>query len=145
MDYVVPIELHNRVVEAAYLRRRFTAQEARDAARFCQLAAWHGIKTHNALKALHLDDHFGSGNPHGPGCVPGANIEKLPSPFRAVQKWNAHRKLGPSVAFEAMAACEHLADEFGVGIVAVDEAFHYLWGGGYVLESARRGYIAYTG
>jgi L-2-hydroxycarboxylate dehydrogenase (NAD+) len=26
----------------------------------------------------------------------------------------------------------------------VDNAFHYLWGGGYVIEAARRGYIAYT-
>jgi LDH2 family malate/lactate/ureidoglycolate dehydrogenase len=26
----------------------------------------------------------------------------------------------------------------------VDNAFHYLWGGGYVIESARKGYIAYT-
>jgi L-2-hydroxycarboxylate dehydrogenase (NAD+) len=26
----------------------------------------------------------------------------------------------------------------------VDNAFHYLWGGGYVIEAAKRGYIAYT-
>jgi L-2-hydroxycarboxylate dehydrogenase (NAD+) len=26
----------------------------------------------------------------------------------------------------------------------VDNAFHYLWGGGYVMDAARRGYIAYT-
>jgi len=26
----------------------------------------------------------------------------------------------------------------------VDDAFHYLWGGGYVMEAAKRGYIAYT-
>jgi LDH2 family malate/lactate/ureidoglycolate dehydrogenase len=31
-----------------------------------------------------------------------------------------------------------------VGVVAVDNAFHYLWGGGYVIEAAKRGYIAYT-
>ena len=31
-----------------------------------------------------------------------------------------------------------------MGIVAVDQAFHYLWGGGYVMEAAARGYIAYT-
>src|SRR5689334_24551579 len=51
----------------------------------------HGIKTHNAIKALHLDELFGS---KAGGCVPGAKIEKLPSPFRAVQRWNANRKLG---------------------------------------------------
>ena len=37
-----------------------------------------------------------------------------------------------------------LADEYGVGVVAVDNAFHYLWGGGYVIDAARKGYIAYT-
>lgn len=26
----------------------------------------------------------------------------------------------------------------------MDNAFHYLWGGGYVMDAARRGYIAYT-
>ena len=29
-------------------------------------------------------------------------------------------------------------------MVSVDNAFHYLWGGGYVIEAAKRGYIAYT-
>ena len=37
-----------------------------------------------------------------------------------------------------------LADKYGIGSVSVDNAFHYLWGGGYVLDAARRGYIAYT-
>src|ERR1019366_8046468 len=26
----------------------------------------------------------------------------------------------------------------------VDNAFHYLWGGGYVIDAAKKGYIAYT-
>ncbi len=144
MELVLPVEVHNAIVEAAYRQRRFTPAECAQAARFCQLAAWHGIKTHNALKAIHLDDHFGSGNPRKPGCVPGAVIEKLSSPYKAAQKWNAHRKLGQAVAFEAMDACMKLADEFGVGMVSVDQAFHYLWGGGYVMEAAKKGYIAYT-
>ncbi|MCC7145579.1 MAG: Ldh family oxidoreductase [Phycisphaeraceae bacterium] len=144
MELVLPLDLHRRIVEAAYRKRGFTAEEAGQAARFCELAAWHGIKTHNALKALHLDDHFGSGNRVKQGCVPGAKIEKLPSRFPAAQRWNAHRKLGQAVAFAAMDECVALAEKFGVGIVSVDEAFHYLWGGGYVMEAAKKGYIAYT-
>ena len=62
-------------------------------------------------------------------------IEKLKSPYRAVQKWNANRKLGQAVGLEAMAAAMKLADRFGVGVVAVDNAFHYLWGGGYVIDA----------
>jgi LDH2 family malate/lactate/ureidoglycolate dehydrogenase len=61
-----------------------------------------------------------------------------------VQKWNANRKLGQAVAFEAMGTAMKLADEFGVSIVSCDNAFHYLWGGGYVIDAAKKGYIAYT-
>ena len=141
---ILPVDLHNRIVEAAYAQRGFTADEAAQAARFCEMAATHGIKTHNALKALHLDDHFGSGNKTQRGCVPGASIDRLPTKFKAAQVWNANRKLGQAVAFDAMDTCMKLADDYGVGIVSVDQAFHYLWGGGYVMDAAKKGYIAYT-
>src|SRR5436190_7812820 len=140
-QFIMPVEVHNALVAAAYRKRGYTADEAAAAGRFSQMTSWHGIKTHNAIKALHLDEHFGS---KAGGCVPGAKIEKLPSKYKAVQRWNANKKLGQATAFEAMDACMKLADEFGVGVVTVDNAFHYLWGGGYVIDAARKGYIAYT-
>lgn len=139
--FVVPEATHNELVEKAYRHRGFTAAEAKDGARFCAEAARHGIRTHNAIKALHLDHLFGSGSQ---GCVPGAEIEEFPSRFEASQVWNANRKLGQSVAYRAMDRCIELADKYGIGQVSVDNAFHYLWGGGYVMDAARRGYIAYT-
>ena len=138
---VMPTQIHNGLVAAAYRKRGFTPEEADAGARFSELTAWHGIKTHNAIKALHLDELFGS---KAGGCKPGARIERLPSKFRAVERWNANRKLGQATAFEAMERCMRLADEFGTGTVAVDNAFHYLWGGGYVIDAAKKGYIAYT-
>lgn len=144
MSIILPIDQHNALVTAAYRHRGFTADEAEAAARFSELTAWHGIKTHNAIKALHLDELFGSGNATNPGCVPGATVEKLDSRFPTAQQWNANKKLGQAVAFDAIAACEEMADKYGVGMVSVDRAFHYLWGGGYVIDSAKRGYIAYT-
>ncbi|MFA9480348.1 Ldh family oxidoreductase [Phycisphaerales bacterium AB-hyl4] len=143
-SYVVSLDTHRNLVTAAFQARGFTAEEADASARFCELAAWHGIKTHNALKALHLDEHFGSGNKKRQGCVPGAQIEKLPSKFAASEKWNANRKLGQATAFDAMDRCIELADKYGIGQVSVDNAFHYLWGGGYVMDAAKKGYIAYT-
>lgn len=139
--FVVEEQAHDALVAAAYRHRGFSADEAADAARFCAEAARHGIRTHNAIKALHLDHLFGSG---AGGCVPGAEIEVLEKPFRATQVWDAHRKLGQSVAYRAMETCMRLADEFGVGVVSVDNAFHYLWGGGYVMDAAKKGYFAYT-
>ncbi|MDX1565209.1 MAG: Ldh family oxidoreductase, partial [Phycisphaeraceae bacterium] len=140
-QFVMPVDVHNRLVQAAYRKRGYHADEAEQAARFSELSAWFGIKTHNAIKALHLDHLFGSATG---GCVPGAAIEKIDTGFKAVQAWDANKKLGQAVAFEAMDAAMTMADEYGSGTVTVDNAFHYLWGGGYVIDAARRGYIAYT-
>src|SRR5271156_6186871 len=140
-NFIVPPKIYNDLVAAAYRHRGYTADEAAAGAKFSELTAWHGIKTHNAIKALHLDELFGS---KAGGCKPGAPIEKLPSKFKAVERWNANRKLGQATAFEAMDRCMKLADEYGVGVVAVDNAFHYLWGGGYVIDAAKKGYISYT-
>jgi LDH2 family malate/lactate/ureidoglycolate dehydrogenase len=139
--YVVSDEQHNALVQAAYEHRGFGADEAAEGARFCAEASRHGIRTHNAIKALHLDHLFGSGSQ---GCVPRAEIEEKPSRFAATRIWNANKKLGQSTAYRAMDVAMKLADEYGTGTVVVDNAFHYLWGGGYVMEAAKRGYIAYT-
>ncbi len=138
---LVPETQHNALTEAVYRRRGFLPDEAAEGARLCAEASRHGIRTHNAIKALHLDHLFGSGSK---GCVPGARIEEIPSRFDAARIWNANRKLGQSTAYRAIEAAIELADRHGVGTVSVDNAFHYLWGGGYVMDAARRGYIAYT-
>ena len=139
--YVVTENQHNALIEAAYRHRGFHADEAIEGARFCAEASRHGIRTHNGIKALHLDHLFGSGSK---GCVPGAQIEEKTTRFAATKIWNANKKLGQSTAYRAMDAAIKLADQYGVGTVSVDNAFHYLWGGGYVMDAARRGYIAYT-
>jgi L-2-hydroxycarboxylate dehydrogenase (NAD+) len=138
---VIPEEQHNALVAAAYQNRGYTEAESADAARFCAFASAHGVRTHNAIKALHLDHLFGSGTG---GCVPGADIRVLPSKFAASEIWDCGKKLGQSVAYAAIERCIELADQYGIGQVSVDNAFHYLWGGGYVLDAANRGYIAYT-
>jgi LDH2 family malate/lactate/ureidoglycolate dehydrogenase len=139
--FVVPAEVHNDLVSRAYAHRGYDQEESTEAAQFCEMAAAHGIRTHNAIKGLHLDHLFGSGSG---GCVPGAQIEEISSKFKAARIWNANKKLGQSVAFRAMDQAMKLADEYGVGIVSVDNCFHYLWGGGYVMDAAQKGYIAYT-
>lgn len=141
VNYIVPVKVHNDLIAAAYLKRGYSAEEAEQGARFCESASWHGIKTHNGIKALHLDELFGSAKG---GCVPKATINKLPSKYAAVQRWDANKKLGQATAYQAMDACMKMADQYGVGVVTVDNAFHYLWGGGYVIDAALKGYIAYT-
>ncbi|MEY4243592.1 MAG: hypothetical protein RLZZ245_1177 [Verrucomicrobiota bacterium] len=138
---VIPRQDHDSLVALAYQSRGYTADEAAEGAKLAAEAARHGIRTHHALKALHLDHLFGSATG---GCVPGAEIEVLPSRFPASERWNANKKLGQSVAYRAIDRAIELADQFGIAQIAVDNAFHYLWGGGYVMEAAERGYFAYT-
>jgi len=139
--FIVPATIHNQLIERAYRHRGYLADEAADGARFCCSASTHGIRTHNGIKAIHLDELFGS---KVGGCIPGAQIREIPSKFKAAKVWDAGKKLGQSVAYRAMEKCMRMADEFGTGIVSVDNAFHYLWGGGYVIDAAQKGYIAYT-
>src|SRR6202167_2028673 len=134
--FIIPEPQHNALVEAVYRSRGFLPDEAADGARLCAEASRHGIRTHNAIKALHLDHLFGSGSQ---GCVPGARIEEIPSRFAAARIWNANRKLGQSTAYRAIEAAFGLAARSGVGTVSADNAFPYLWGGGYVMAAARRG------
>eukprot|EP00281_Chroomonas_sp_CCMP1168_P030937 CAMPEP_0206250886 /NCGR_PEP_ID=MMETSP0047_2-20121206/21720_1 /ASSEMBLY_ACC=CAM_ASM_000192 /TAXON_ID=195065 /ORGANISM="Chroomonas mesostigmatica_cf, Strain CCMP1168" /LENGTH=359 /DNA_ID=CAMNT_0053676783 /DNA_START=173 /DNA_END=1253 /DNA_ORIENTATION=+ len=139
---VVSVADHNALIEAAYLKRGYTKAEAEAASRLASSATWHGNRTHNALKALHLDHLFGASKG---GCVPGAEVKRLDTgKFSSVQRWDAQKKMGQAVAYDAMDECMRLADTHGVGIVAVDNAFHYLWGGGYVLYAAEKGYVCYT-
>jgi L-2-hydroxycarboxylate dehydrogenase (NAD+) len=139
--YVVDAEIHNKLVEAAYVHRNYSAEEGAAAAKFSAHASRHGIRTHNALKALHLDHLFGS---EAGGCTPNATIEKIDTRFETSQVWNANKKLGQATAYAAMEEAIALADKYGIGQVSVDNAFHYLWGGGYVMDAASRGYLAYT-
>ncbi len=139
--YIVPTKTHNELVEKAYEYRGFNTSECLAAAKFSAYATTHGIRTHNALKALHLDDLFGS---KAGGCKPSAKIIKKENRFASSEVWDCQYKLGQATAFEAMDRCIELADQYGIGQVSVDQAFHYLWGGGYVMDAAKRGYIAYT-
>ena len=54
--YIVPAEKHAELVSLAYQQRGYTEGESTKAARFSNLASEHGIRTHNAIKALHLDE-----------------------------------------------------------------------------------------
>ncbi|MGJ8671981.1 Ldh family oxidoreductase [Rubritalea sp.] len=139
--HIVDVQAHNELITAAFIARGFNEEEGRAAAEIAAVATTHGNRTHNALKALHLDELLGSaiGN-----CTPGANIIKKEHRFAASEVWDGNKKLGQLVAKEAFNRAIELADKYGIGMVSVDNAWHYLWGSGYAIDAANRGYIAYT-
>jgi ureidoglycolate dehydrogenase (NAD+) len=91
-DYIcIPLDLHRSIVESEFKKRSYTQEEATEIVNLCEKAALAGIRTHNGLKAIHLDEHHGS---KVGICKPNSQIEKLPTKFKAVEKWNANRKHG---------------------------------------------------
>lgn len=132
---------HDALVANAFLKRGFQADEVAPAVYLCAEAARHGVRPHIALRALYNDHYFGS---QTGGCVPGAEVEVLSSRFAATETWNANKKFGPAVAYRAIDRAIELANEHGIAQIAVDNASPYLWGAGYVMAAAERGFIAYT-
>ena len=137
--YIVPEDTHNQLVEQAYAARGFDTEEQKCASRFSAHATRHGIRTHNALKALHLDDLFGSKKEDAPLRHHRASTR----PFSASEVWNCNKKLGQAVAYQAIDRCIELATSTVLA--------RWQWirlslslGGGYVMEAAKRGYLAYT-
>ena len=138
--YIVPEDTHNQLVEQAYAARGFDTEEQKCASLFrpCH-PPWYSypqcIKSPAPGRSLWLKKRRMHSLRHH---------RAYPGSFSASEVWNCNKKLGQAVAYQAIDRCIELADQHGIGQVAVDQAFHYLWGGGYVMEAAKRGYLAYT-
>jgi LDH2 family malate/lactate/ureidoglycolate dehydrogenase len=122
--YIIPKEKRDTLVTKAYLKRGYDAAEAAAGARFCASAAYYGIARTTPSRRCTSTNcsaaKSAAGHPvrRSRSCLP-------VSPRRKV--WNGHDKLGQAVAYEAMDTCLKLADKYGVGMVSVDNATHYLW------------------
>ncbi len=168
--FAVPRELHDKVVSESWRRRGWDEEEAAAATELCSEAAYCGVSSHNFIKALDIDDHLGAGlEGDARGCIPGRRWVELSNngnnnnnnnnnnsggggggdgggkkSFGACRRWDARKCSGFLVARAAVDRAMELADEHGVGVVMVDNAFHYLWGAGWVLRASRKGYICCT-
>ena len=61
--------------------------------------------------------------------------------FGALERWNGNRGLGCTNASSAMDRAMELAGLSGVGCVAMRNTNHWMRGGAYGLQAARKGYI----
>ena len=117
--------------------REFDEQEAQLAAEFAVLAAMYEVETHGARKLLHLlDDEFQRSN----SCQPAVQHEVLLR-TAGLEVWDAKKKLGPAVAYLAQERSAQLARAQGAGIVMVNNANHYGWGGAYALHFMNDGLL----
>lgn len=72
--------------------------------------------------------------------VPDAEPSKVLS-LGAIEQWDAHQAIGNLTARKMMNRAMEIADQFGIGVVALKNANHWMRGGGYGLQAAEKGYI----
>ncbi|MDO9765256.1 3-dehydro-L-gulonate 2-dehydrogenase [Glaesserella parasuis] len=59
----------------------------------------------------------------------------------AIEQWDAHQAIGNLTAKKMMDRAMEIADQFGIGVVALKNANHWMRGGGYGWQAAEKGYI----
>ncbi|MBF0785038.1 3-dehydro-L-gulonate 2-dehydrogenase [Muribacter muris] len=59
----------------------------------------------------------------------------------AIEQWDAHQGIGNLTAKKMMDRAMAIADQFGIGVVALKNANHWMRGGGYGWQAAEKGYI----
>lgn len=72
--------------------------------------------------------------------IPDAEPTKILS-LGAIEQWDAHQAIGNITAKKMMDRAMEIADQFGIGVVALKNANHWMRGGGYGWQAAEKGYI----
>lgn len=135
--YLLHTDPFREWIKQVLLARGFDELEAGLCADFSVIAAQHEVETHGARKILHLlDDEFKRSN----SCQPAAQHDVLVQ-AGALEVWDAHRKLGPAVAFLAQERAGEIASRQGAGVVMVRNTNHYGWGGAYALQLMKNGML----
>ncbi|MBQ1492687.1 MAG: 3-dehydro-L-gulonate 2-dehydrogenase [Blautia sp.] len=116
-------------------KRGFSKENAAAAATVFAQNSLDGIYSHGYIRFPRVVDYLDRG-----GIDPAVEAECLLS-FGAMERWDGHRGFGPLNARKAMdRACE-LADQFGIGLVALGNNNHWMRGGSYGWQAANRGKI----
>lgn len=134
---VVNFDEHFRLVADTFQSRGYSRADAESYARVTRDAAFNGVHSHNAVKALDLDTRFGR---------LAKNVSTMHGVSRSetAQTLDADHGCGPSAAYQAIDECIEGARKWGVAVVSVKNATHYIWGGSYVLKAAREGLVGFT-
>lgn len=72
--------------------------------------------------------------------IPNAEPKRLLA-LGAMEQWDAQKSIGNLTAKKMMDRAMELADEFGIGLVALRNANHWMRGGGYGNQAAEKGYV----
>ncbi|ONI47599.1 2,3-diketo-L-gulonate reductase [Candidatus Epulonipiscium fishelsonii] len=122
--------------EKVLLSRGFNENDAKGAATIFAQNSLDGVYSHGTNRFIRAIENIDKGlvNPNaGPTCE---------MSFGAIEKWDGHQGFGPLGAKKAMDKACSIANNFGVGIVALGNNNHWMRGGTYGLQACDQGCIA---
>ena len=123
------------VFERVLLKYGFPKKTADLSARLFTDNSCDGIASHGVNRFPRVVSYIKKGHIH-PGAEP-----SLETSQGALERWNGNLGMGNTNASFAMARAMALADESGIGCVALRNTNHWMRGGAYGLQAARAGYI----
>ena len=94
-----------------------------------------GVYTHGVNRFPRFVSNVATGHVK-PGVVP-----SLEHKFGAMEQWDGNFGAGPSNAVHATDSAIRLADEYGLGCVALANTNHWMRGGTYGWQAAKKGYV----
>ncbi|MBR5098710.1 MAG: Ldh family oxidoreductase, partial [Spirochaetales bacterium] len=131
----ITIEQFVRTLEEKLEKHGAGKKEAEEVARIFGLNAADGVISHSVLRVWRVISHYDNGL-----IVPG-NRPVLVSASNAVERYDANKACGViSASFCMERACD-LAGKFGIGMVALRNANHWMRGGYYGWLAADRGKV----
>jgi 3-dehydro-L-gulonate 2-dehydrogenase len=128
-------ELRQRI-ESVLLGLGLTPDRAALSARLIAETDRDGVRTHGIARLPRLAEGIRLGYISAtaePECV---------ASMGALERWAGHRGVGNVAGYAAMSRALELAEEFGVGMVALGDTTHWMRGGAFGWQAAERGFAA---
>lgn len=117
------------------LARNLTEEIAEDCATMFADTTQAGVYSHGVNRFPRFIQQLEQGD-----IKPDAKPTKVLS-LGAIEQWDAHQAIGNLTAKQMMDRAMAIADQFGIGVVALKNANHWMRGGGYGYQAAEKGYI----
>ena len=134
-EITISIEEYRKVLEEKLRIRGVSEEEARQIAGIFATNAADRVISHSILRTVRMLNNYGTGI-----IVPGRMPQKI-SGFRAVERYDANCTNGVVAASFCMNRACDLSREYGLGMVALRHANHWMRGGYYGWLAADRGMV----
>ncbi|MGR4070437.1 3-dehydro-L-gulonate 2-dehydrogenase [Billgrantia sp. C5P2] len=132
----VPFTTLLHTLERVLQRAGLTSADARLCARLHAESTWDGVASHGVGRIARFVDYVRRG-----WVDPSATLERVHA-LGALEVHDGHFGIGVRNALQATERAMSLAEEHGMGVVALRDTTHWMRGGSYGWHAVERGYAA---